>query len=82
MEYLYALAEDGAEIVGEEGGAEWHSLLGACHRVEGIDRNTIVHQGTGEREVVHAGILHGEIETIGEGSTHIVVINEIEPVGE
>ena len=82
MEYLYALAEDGAEIVREEGGADAHSLLGASHRVEGIDRNTVVHQGTGELEVVHAGILHGEIETVGEGSAHVVVINEIEPVGE
>ena len=82
MEYLDALAEHFAEIIREEGGADAHSLLGASHRVEGIDGYAVVHQGTGELKVVHAGILHGEIETVGEGSAHVVVIHEIETVGE
>ena len=82
MEYLDALAEHVAEIVREEGGADADSLLGGAHRVERIDGYAVVHQGTGELKVVHAGILHCEVETIGNGSAHVVVIHEIEPVGE
>lgn len=82
MEHLDAFAEHVAEIVGEEGGADADALLGGAHGVERTYGDAVVHQLTGEFKVIHTRILHGEVETVGEGSAHVVVIHEIEAVGE
>ena len=82
FERLYALAEQVVLPVGEEGCADAHALLRGAHGVERIDGYAVIHQLTGELEVCHAGVLHREIESVGKRRTHVVVVNEIEAVGE
>ena len=77
-----ALLEQVAETVGEKGGADAHALLRRAHGVERIDGYAVVHQLASELEVVHARILHGEIEAVGKGRTEVVVIHEVKAIGQ
>ena len=81
-ERLDALLEQRLEVVCKERGADANALLGGTHGVERIDGNAVVHQLAGKLQVVHARILYGEIEAVGKRCAHVVVIDEVEAVGE
>jgi len=75
-----ALLEEGLLCLAEEGGADAHALLGGAHGVEGEDGDAVVHEGTGELKACHAWIADGEVEAVGKGRAHVVVIDEVEAV--
>lgn len=75
-----ALLEEGLLCLAEEGGADAHALLGGAHGVEGEDGDAVVHEGAGELKACHAWIADGEVEAVGKGRTHVVVIDEVEAV--
>ena len=81
-EVLDALPEQLLLLLAEEGCADAHALLGAAHRVEGEDGDAVVHEGACELQAGHAGVAYGEVEAVGKGSSHVVVIDELEAVGK
>lgn len=77
-----ALTEEFFLFLLEEGGADADALFVGAHGVEREDCDAVVHEFAGELEVVHARILHGEVEAVGKRCAHVVVIDEVEAVGQ
>ena len=82
MELGYTFGEQRLLFPAEEGGADSHALLCGAHRVEREHGDARDHQLARQLQVVHAGILHGEVEAVGQRCAHIVVIDQIEAVGQ
>ncbi len=75
-----AVGKEGVVLGLEEGGADAYALLVAAHGVERIDRDAVVHQLARQLEVGHAGILHREVEAVGQGFAHVVVVDQVEAI--
>ena len=82
MEGFDTLLEYRLLLLREERGADAHALFQRTHRVEWEHGDAVVHQLAGQLEVAHAWVLHGEVETVSQWGTKVIVIDEIEAVGQ
>ena len=82
MEVLDAILEHLFLIFLEKRGAYPDSLLIGPHSVERENSDAIVHQFASQLQIIHSRILHSEVETVSQWRSHIIVIYQIEAVGE
>ena len=82
MEFFDAFLEHHFLFFLEERCTYADTLLIGTHSVERVNCDAIEHQFASQLQIIHSRILHSEVETVSQRCSHIIVIYQIEAVGE